>query len=245
MANLFEVWQINPTAVRYVLFFYVIDLPLNASQCIWSNGQHINTFPHSSFLHDFFSIHDTRFRWSFISAGCSVFPDTLIDLFLNLNTFYSRYSSRACIINIRPPSFQSFHQFVNFPLVYAVTVILIRHFSVNVTIFTSSDHKIWLFIGVFCAVYQWRDRIKRCNENQLDANGDGNIIRGVVVEYQDGGSTVLRNVGIQPPQYTAQHFRKTTNYNIRFVPFISVIFGAGNRIFRSIKTDFTAWLAFV
>jgi hypothetical protein len=79
----------------------------------------------TSSLHNRYSI-----RCSFINIDSSVVPDALIGLPLNLETRCSRRSSRTLIIvKTRPPSFESFHPFVNFLLAHRVIAILNCHYT--------------------------------------------------------------------------------------------------------------------
>jgi hypothetical protein len=59
---------------------------------------------------------DAHLRCSFFNANSSLVPDTLIYLLLNFYNGYSPWSPRTQISNnTHPPSFESFHIFINFP----------------------------------------------------------------------------------------------------------------------------------
>jgi hypothetical protein len=69
-----------------------------------------------------------------MNAYCSVVPDALIDVLLNPITYCNSCPSRTPIINNnRPPAFQYFHAFANFPLAHTVNITLNCHSSVNFT----------------------------------------------------------------------------------------------------------------
>jgi len=86
---------------------------------------------HSTIIVLLVSMLDAYFRYGFISTDISVVPDTLLDLILNLNSCYSRWTPGTCINKNVLPSFESFHSFVNFLLVLKVIVILKRQFPLQ------------------------------------------------------------------------------------------------------------------
>lgn len=62
-----------------------------------------------------FSDHRVHYICNFINTDSSVVPDMLIHLLLDLKTYYTRTSS-GMRVNTRSPLFESFYQFVIFPL---------------------------------------------------------------------------------------------------------------------------------
>jgi len=51
------------------------------------------------------------------NALSQIIPDTLADLLLNINTFYSRWPTRTRMTKTRPPSLESPHPFINYRFV--------------------------------------------------------------------------------------------------------------------------------
>jgi hypothetical protein len=60
-------------------------------------------------------VNNARFRFSFISAECTVVPDVLMDLLLKLNVCYNQWPPRALIINTLSLTFEYLHPYISCP----------------------------------------------------------------------------------------------------------------------------------
>jgi hypothetical protein len=79
-------------------------------------------------------------------SASSLFLDMLIDLFLNLNTCYSRWPSRTHVTNCQClASFKSAYTLTNLPLANIFNAVHKCNYSLNSTSFHTSNYKLILF----------------------------------------------------------------------------------------------------
>jgi hypothetical protein len=105
----------------------------------------------------FFLLDHTYLRYSF--SVSSVVPYLLINLIVKLGTCYGSSPSRTRIVNTRPPFFESFRTFLNFPLARSVLSFFHRFphrsFSLPLTKKVASRTVVILW-----CIYQWCSLVK-------------------------------------------------------------------------------------